>query len=62
MIKIKKICVKYSGYNKYSEYETKELNFNSERDADIFMDDMSKREGIKYLTKIVIWEIAKNEQ
>lgn len=54
---INKISVKYSGYNKYNEYETKEVNFASERDADIFMSEMENHEGIKFITKIVNWKI-----
>lgn len=58
---INKISVKYSGYNKYNEYETKEVNFASERDADIFMSEMENHKGIKFITKIVNWKIEERK-
>lgn len=52
----KKITVKYGGVDEKGLGYTNELNFQTERDADIFISEMKKyMMGVKYLTKIITW-------
>ena len=47
----KKITVKYGGVNEKGLGYTNELNFQTERDADIFISEMKKyMMGVRYLT------------
>lgn len=53
----KSILVKYSGHDKRGVYYSHELNFPTERDADLFILDMKKLMfGVQSYTKIITWE------
>lgn len=53
----KSIVVKYSGFDKRGLYYNHELNFPTERDADLFILDMKKLMfGVQSYTKIITWE------
>lgn len=52
----KNIIVKYSGHDKRGAYYSHELNFLTERDADLFILDMKKLMfGLQSYTKIITW-------
>lgn len=52
----KSITVKYSGYDKRGLYYNHEIDFPTERDADVFILDMKKLMfGVQSYTKIVTW-------
>lgn len=53
----KSIVVKYSGFDKRGLYYNHELEFRTERDADLFILDMKKLMfGVQSYTKIITWE------
>lgn len=53
----KKITVKYSGCDKRGQYYSHELDFHTERDADLFISDMKQLMfGVQSYTKIITWE------
>lgn len=53
----KSIIVKYSGHDKRGVYYSHELNFLTERDADIFILDIKMLMfGLQSYTKIITWE------
>lgn len=52
----KNITVKYSGHDKRGVYYSHELNFPTERDADLFILDIKMLMfGLQSYTKIIIW-------
>ena len=52
----KSIIVKYSGHDKRGVYYSHELNFLTERDADIFILDIKMLMfGLQSYTKIINW-------
>lgn len=52
----KSILVKYSGHDKRGVYYSHELNFPTERDADLFILDMKTLMfGLQSYTKIITW-------
>ena len=52
----KNITVKYSGHDKRGVYYSHELNFLTERDADIFILDIKMLMfGLQSYTKIITW-------
>ena len=52
----KSITVKYSGFDKSGLYYSNELDFRTERDADLFILDMKKLMfGVQSYTKIITW-------
>ena len=52
----KSIIVKYSGHDKRGVYYSHELNFLTERDADIFILDIKMLMfGLQSYTKIITW-------
>lgn len=52
----KNIVVKYSGFDKRGLYYNHELNFPTERDADLFILDLKQLMfGVQSYTKIVTW-------
>lgn len=52
----KSITVKYSGYDKRGLYYSHELDFYTERDADLFILDMKNLMfGVQSYTKIITW-------
>lgn len=58
----KNITVKYSGHDKRGVYYSNELDFRTERDADLFILDMKKLMfGLKSYTKIITWGEESNE-
>ena len=62
----KSIVVKYSGFDKRGLYYNHELNFPTERDADLFILDIKTLMfGLQSYTKIINWvkkEETTNEQ
>ena len=59
----KNITVKYSGYDKRGLYYNHELDFPTERDADLFILDMKKLMfGVQSYTKIITWEKKKETE
>lgn len=53
----KSITVKYSGFDERGAYYSHELDFRTERDADLFILDMKKLMfGVQSYTKIITWE------
>lgn len=53
----KSIIVKYSGHDKRGVYYNHELNFSTERDADLFILDIKMLMfGVQSYTKIITWE------
>lgn len=55
-MKPKKITVKYHGYDKNNLYYSNELNFLTERDADLFISDVIRLMfGLRSYTKITTW-------
>lgn len=56
----KKITVKYSGYDKRGLYYNHEIDFPTERDADLFILDIKMLMfGLQSYTKIITWEKRK---
>ena len=52
----KKITVQYSGHDKRGVYYSHELNFLTERDADLFILDIKMLMfGLQSYTKIITW-------
>lgn len=52
----KSILVKYSGHDKRGVYYSHELNFPTERDADLFILDIKTLMfGLQSYTKIITW-------
>lgn len=52
----KNITVKYSGFDKRGLYYNHELNFPTERDADLFILDIKTLMfGLQSYTKIITW-------
>nr|DAL46046.1 MAG TPA_asm: Type IIB DNA topoisomerase [Caudoviricetes sp.] len=56
----KKITVKYSGFDKRGLYYNHEIDFPTERDADLFILDIKMLMfGLQSYTKIITWEKRK---